>query len=242
MTNKYEVIVIGSGPAGYVCAIKLAQLGLNCLLIEKDKLGGTCLNRGCIPTKALLHLASEYRAARSLQKFSQEEIQVNLDEEKINSFKDEIVDAQRSGVEGLLNANGVELAYGRAQIFSNKAVKLFQDSEVSDSTATKAIVVATGSRPLMIPIDGIEHAYSSDELLEGGIKSFNSLTIIGGGVIGVELASYYASIGKQVYVVEALDRLIARMDKDASSAIASQLKNLGVKVYTKSSVKSLEKK
>ncbi len=241
LIKSYDVIVVGSGPAGYVCAIKLAQLQKSVALIEKDKLGGTCLNRGCIPTKALLHVSQLYSGLKEFESFSQGMECPKLDEDAIDAFKVKIVDGQRSGVEGLLKANGVEVLYGKAQVLSSQEIELEGDGECEHLGAHEAIVLATGSSPLMIPIEGIEYCYSSDDLLEGTPKQFDSLTIIGGGVIGAELASYYAGIGKEVIVVEALDRLIARMDKDASSALSSQLKSLGVRVYLKSSVKSVSK-
>lgn len=241
MSNSYDVIVVGSGPAGYVCAIKLAQLGKQVCVVEKDKLGGTCLNRGCIPTKALLHVSQLRSDFDAFKNFAPNVEEPKLDEAAIDAYKTQIVDGQRAGVEGLIKANGIDLKFGKAKVISQTKVELINGDVNELLEAKEAIVLAAGSTPLMIPIKGIEHCYSSDDLLEGESKQFDSLTIIGGGVIGAELASYYAGIGKEVTVVEALDRLIARMDKDASSALSSQLKLLGVKVQVKSSVKSVSK-
>ncbi|MDD7384588.1 MAG: dihydrolipoyl dehydrogenase [Actinomycetaceae bacterium] len=248
--NQYDVIIIGSGPGGYVAAIRAAQLGLKTAIVEELELGGVCLNRGCVPTKALIHVSRELNALKDADAFGVTAGSVTLDEAKMDDFKKSVVDTQTSGVGFLMKSNKIDVYHAHATITGAQTVALeAREGDMSGAldvpaqiTASKGIVIATGAVPVMIPIPGIEYCVSSDDLLEGKERpEFESITIIGGGVIGVELATFYAGIGKQVTLVEALDRVLAKIEKDASTAIVQQLKAQGASVNAKSSVQRVEK-
>ena len=189
--SDYQVIVIGAGPGGYVCAIKCARLGLKTAIVEGRDIGGTCLNRGCIPTKSLLHSAEAYHALTHSEALGITATEVGFDFAKIHAKKAEVVTKLRTGVEGLLAANKIDIIRGMAIIEGQGQVRVGEQLYACDS-----IVIATGSTPARPPIPGLElqGVVTSDELLEGTDTFDQSLVIIGGGVIGVEFASVYADL------------------------------------------------
>lgn len=237
--SDYQLVVIGAGPGGYVAAIRGAQLGLKVALVEKDTVGGTCLNRGCIPTKALLHSANTYAETASFEKLGLElSGEVRYDMEKIHARKKEVVDTLVNGVEGLLKANKIDVLPGLGTILGNHQVKVGEQTITADY-----ILIATGSTPARPPIPGLDlpGVVTSDEVLEGEPLDYKSLTIIGGGVIGVELASFYAALGCEVTIVEALDRLLANLDKEFGQSLSMLMKKRGVQVCTSCKVSKIEK-
>ena len=227
---KFDVVIIGSGPGGYVCAIRCAQLGMKTAIIEKDNsLGGTCLNVGCIPSKALLDSSEHYHNA--VERFSEHgidigDIQANF--KQMIARKDDVVKKTVQGVEFLMGKNKIEVIRGIGTLKEKNVVSVTKDKEVLDIEADK-IVLATGSEPTLIPAfnyDG-KRIITSTEALE--LKSIpKSMTIIGGGVIGLELGSVYARLGTKVSVIEFQDRLIPNMDKDLSKELRRSLKKLGM--------------
>lgn len=236
--SDYSLIVIGAGPGGYVCALRAAALGLRTAVIEERDVGGTCLNRGCIPTKALLHSAELYSEARGAAAFGVIAENVTFNFGKMHEKKAEVVAKLRSGVESLFKSAGVTLIRGKGVIEGEGKVRVGDNLYTADR-----IVIATGSVPARPPIPGLdlEGVITSDELLEGEPEFNGSLVIIGGGVIGVEFASLYASLGCKVTVIEALPRLLARMDADISQNLAMLLKKKGVKVLCGAMVKEIVK-
>lgn len=235
--SDYELIVIGAGPGGYVAAIRAAQLGFKTAIVEKDKVGGTCLNRGCIPTKVLLHSANTYAERGQFEALGLSVDGMSYDMEKIHERKSQVVQTLTSGVEGLLKANKVEILYGAGKVTAPHVVT------VEDKTYTaEHILIATGSFPARPPIPGLDlpGVVTSDEVLEGPVMDYRSLIIIGGGVIGVELASFYAALGCQVTIVEALDRLLANLDKEFGQSLAALLKKRGVQIFCSSMVSEIE--
>lgn len=248
MAHTFDLVVLGSGPGGYVAAIRAAQLGANVALVEADQIGGTCLNRGCVPTKALLHAAETIETVAGCESVGVEVESFTVDADKIYAFKNQIVAQQTDGVALLLKANGVQVFKGRGRILSATEVEVTPSDTSGEQaaqemlTATKGILVATGSEPIKIPIPGIEYALTSDELLDPAYErpDFNSLVIIGGGVIGVELAAYYAQAGVEVTVIEALPRILPRMEKDLGQALATNLKKDGVQIFTSAKVSAIE--
>lgn len=232
----YDLIVIGSGPGGYVSAIHAAKLGLKTAIVEAEELGGTCLNRGCIPTKSLLkssHLFSEIRNGG----FGIHVSDVSANMEEIIDRKDEVVVSVREGIRGLLEGNGVDIYYERATIIDSGKVSL-SNGEVKTS---KYILIATGAKAVKPPILGIDSTkvFTSDELLQEKVLH-DHLIIVGGGVIGCEFATVYQELGKQVTIIEYMDRILPNMDREVSTTLTQSLKKKGVSVLSKAKVTDIK--
>lgn len=231
-----KVIVIGAGPAGYVGALKAAKLGFEVMLVEKASLGGTCLNRGCIPTKSLLQAASVYENVMVQSKVWGIDVpQASVDFEKVYAQKNAIVEQLQKGIAMLLKSAGVEVVQGTAQVIAESKVKI-QESGV-ELTADK-ILVCTGSVTARLPIEGIENALSSDDVLSAPVPG-KSIAIIGGGVIGVELSLFFVRFGCEVTIYEFQNALVAMMDTDISKQLLMQLKRAGVKVQLQAAVSKI---
>lgn len=211
-TTPADVVILGGGSGGYAAALRSAQLGLSVTLIEQSELGGTCLHRGCIPTKALLHSAEVADSARSAAQFGVTATFGGIDIEGVHSYKDSIVSRLYKGLQGLIAGNGITVINGRGRLTGATTVA------VGDETVTgRNIVLATGSTPKLIP--GIEiggRVITSDEALTLP-KVPESAIILGGGVIGVEFASIWASFGTAVTIVEAQSRLVPNEDETMST-------------------------
>lgn len=233
MRENYELIVIGSGPGGYVAAIKAAKLGKKTAIVEKRDIGGTCLNRGCIPTKTLMHSTHFLREAKQMEAAGIFFTDMKLDYDKLGERKDEVVSKIRNGISGLLKANGVTIYEGSAKIVDVNMVRITTSEEDIDAQADN-ILIATGSVPTMPNIEGakLNNVVNSDDLLSGEIKQYNKLLIIGGGVIGVEFATIYNEMGCDVEIIEAMDRILPGMDKEISQSIAMSLKRRGIAIQT----------
>lgn len=227
---KYDLGIIGGGPAGYTAAAKAVENGLSVVLFEKDKLGGTCLNRGCIPTKSLIHSSEEYHKLSKLEKLGVEVQGYGYDYQKILSRKTEVVDTLRDGISKLLKK--VEVV--------NEEAKIINPHQINDYEVEN-ILICTGSLVAKAPIEGVEHGITSDEILEQNYPLYNSLLIIGGGVIGVEIASVYLNLGKQVTILEMAEQLLPNMDKELATRLALSLKKQGANIVTKASVKKISK-
>ena len=225
--DEYHVAVLGGGPAGYVAAIKAAQLGGKVILFEKDTVGGTCLNRGCIPTKTYLKTA-EYihhiKAASSRGIIVNAETSVDMP--KVVAYKDNVVKTLTGGVAGLLKSNGVKVVYGVAKLASATSVEC--DGKTYNA---QKIILCGGSKAIRIPIPGVNHkeVMTSDEILAMNVVP-KRLGIIGGGVIGCEMAAAFSAFGSEVTIVEAMERVVSMFDKDVSAELDKSLKNDGVKV------------
>ena len=228
--STYDVIVIGSGPGGYVCAIRAAQLGLKTACVEKrETLGGTCLNIGCIPSKALLQASEKYEEAQhDLSSFGVKVSKVDLDLGAMMGHKDNVVDANTKGVEFLFKKNKVDWLKGSARIAAADTVEVTGDKG-SDTYKTKAIVIATGSD--VAPLAGVEidekKIVSSTGALSLG-KVPKKLVVIGGGYIGLEMGSVWQRLGSEVTVVEFLDRILPGMDGEVSKHMQRILKKQGM--------------
>ena len=230
----YDVIVIGSGPGGYVCAIKCAQLGLRTACVEGDNtLGGTCLNVGCIPSKALLYASHQFHEAN--QNFSKMGLiadipSINL--EKMMNYKDEIINQNTKGIEYLFKKNKVELISGWASIISKNEILVNQKIY-----KTKKIVIASGSKPSSIPnveIDEKIVVTSTGALSPESIPS--KMIIIGAGVIGLELGSVYSRLGSEVRVIEFLDHIVPSLDSEIQKHFKRILSKQGIKFELGASV------
>ncbi|MDO4836652.1 MAG: dihydrolipoyl dehydrogenase [Clostridia bacterium] len=232
----FDLIVVGGGPGGYEAALHAAKLGLRTALIEKDFVGGTCLNRGCIPTKALLHASSVYEEAKNGAALGIS-CEPAIDLNAVYAYKQQVVEKLRGGVEGLLKSAKVAVIKGLGTLTAPHTVA------VGDAAYTaENILLATGSVPARPPIPGLDlpGVLTSDELLSG-VKPFQSIVIIGGGVIGMEFATFFNDLGVDVTVVEGLDRLLPLLDKELGQNLAMIMKKRGVKIATGAMVKSVTK-
>jgi len=237
----FDVVVIGGGPGGYVAALRAAQLGKQTALVERDALGGVCLNRGCIPTKALAHAAEVYHQARDGARFGIKAEGLSLDFSVMQSYKNSVVERLRNGVAFLLKRAGVEVVKGTGRLAGRKRVEVALDDGGHKRFDAEKIIIATGSepaRPEWIPFDGERVLTSDDALRLERLPA--SVFVLGGGYIGCEFASIFAQLGCHVTVVEMLERLLPPMDSEIGSEIARALKKLGVKVHTATRMESLE--
>ncbi len=230
----FDLIVVGGGPGGYEAALHAAKLGLKTALVEKDYVGGTCLNRGCIPTKALRHASGVYEEAKIGAALSIS-CEPAIDLSAIYAYKQQVVEKLRGGVEGLLKSAKVTVLNGLGTLTAPHTVK------VGDAVCTaENVLLATGSVPARPPIPGLDldGVLTSDELL-AGVTPFKSIVIIGGGVIGMEFATFFNDLGVEVTVVEGLDRLLPLLDKELGQNLSMIMKKRGVKIFTGAMVKSV---
>ena len=237
-----DIIVIGGGPGGYVAAIRAAQLGAKVCLIEKDKLGGTCLNRGCIPTKALYRNAEILNTLKNIDEYGISVSEYSIDVEKIQSRKQNIIDQLVSGVDQLLKANNVEVIRGSAVLKDKNTVVVYMEDGSKKEISGKNIIIATGSAPAIPPIEGadLEGIYTSE-----GILNFESvpktLAVIGGGVVGMELACIFNSMGTKVTVIEFMPNILGQIDSDISKRLLASLKKKGIDINISTKVTKIER-
>ncbi len=233
---SYDLAVIGGGPGGYVCAIRAARLGARVVLFEKDSLGGVCLNRGCIPTKALVRNAEAWQEVLNAGPMGISLSDPSFDWEKILERKDRVVNTLVSGVEGLLKKNNVEIVRAEASAGADGII-----TAAGKTWKAENIVLATGTKPLEIPFDndGSVRIYNSAELLAEK-KLPESIVIVGGGVIGVEMASIYSSFGVKVTIVEMLDSIIAAADAEVSELLRAELVKSGVDIRTSTGFRAVK--
>lgn len=243
MSKHFDCIVLGAGPGGYVAAIKGAQLGLNVAIVEEREFGGTCLNRGCIPTKALLHASELYHEMVECSRYGLSADGVGFDIQKMYDYKNETSEQLRNGVEALLKGNGVAIYTGRGTLLPGKKVVVSLHEGGEEEITADNIIIATGSVPLVPPIPGADlpGILTSDEILDGEAKMYDSITIVGGGVIGVEFATVYKSLGSDVTIIEALPKVLANLDKDASAGVRTLFKQRGINIELSSPVARIEK-
>ena len=242
--SQFDVTIIGSGPGGYVAAIRCAQLGLKTAIIEKySTLGGTCLNVGCIPSKAMLASSHHYAEIKHFAEHGIEvsgEVKVNL--QKMVDRKQAVVDQTSGGVKFLMDKNNITVFEGLGSFESATSVKVTKADGSSEIIESKNIIIATGSKPSSLPFIKLdkERIITSTEALK--LKEVpKHLIIIGGGVIGIELGQVYLRLGAQVSVVEYLDRIIPGMDASLSKELTKVLKKQGMKFYASHKVKSVER-
>ncbi len=233
--NSYDVTVIGSGPGGYVAAIRCAQLGMKTAIIEKyNTLGGTCLNVGCIPSKALLDSSHHYEDA--VKHFEEHGIEISGEVkaslEKMIARKDKVVEQTTGGIDFLMNKNKIDVLHGMGSFKDATHIQIAKEDGSSEEIETKNVIVATGSKPSTLPFITIdkERVITSTEALK--LKEIpKHLVVIGGGVIGLELGQVYRRLGAEVSVIEYMDRIIPTMDKAQSKELTKALKKQGVKFY-----------
>ena len=238
MEHKYNLVIIGAGPAGYEAAIEAAKCGMKTALIEKRGLGGTCLNRGCIPTKTILHSVDLYSELQKCSHLGVHASEVSYSMEEIQGRKEDVLTQLRNGIAALMKKNKVTVYQGTGTILDANHVQVCGEETVT--LETDNILIATGSVPAVPPLPGMNlpNVLTSDEILDNK-EVFDSLTIIGGGVIGMEFAAIYSALGCKVTVIEFLDRILANMDKEISQNLKMILKKRGVDIFTGSKVEEI---
>ena len=239
--TEFDVLVIGAGVGGYPAAIRAAQLGARVGIVEKQYIGGTCLNVGCIPSKALLHVAELYAAFDEMSRMGIEASQPKIDMTAAVAYKDKVVKQLTGGVGQLLKANGVTIFNGMAEPQSPTEVTITLDDGSTQNVRASKLILANGSTTIKPPfpgIDGRNVIFSDDALSMSSVPS--SVVCIGGGVIAVELACMFNAFGTDVTIVEMLPAIIANEDEEASRALAQSLTKRGVKIATGAKVESIE--
>jgi dihydrolipoamide dehydrogenase len=215
VSKEFDIVILGAGSGGYACALRAAELGLSVAIVEKDKVGGTCLHVGCIPTKALLHAAEVADAARESEKFGVQATLEGIDMAGVNSYKDGVVSRLYKGLSGLVKGRGITLVEGTGRLTGPRTVEVDGTSYVG-----KAVVLASGSYSRTLPgleIDGARVITSEQALRLDSVPG--SVIVLGGGVIGCEFASVWRSFGAEVTIIEALPHLVPAEDEQSSKAL-----------------------
>ena len=244
MENQFDVCVLGGGPGGYVAAIRASQLGAKVVLVEKDKLGGTCLNWGCIPTKALLESASLYRKVKNLAEYGLKADNISFDSKQIVDYSRRSASKLSNGIGFLMQKNNITIVHGIGSIQKNG--QIFVDIEKNGKKSlikSKNIIIATGGRFKPLPNINVE----SEKILtykEAMVQTTfpKSLTIIGGGPIGVEFASFYNTFGTNITLIESQKYLLPSSDHDVSTAMHNSLASQGIKILNNAKVQEISTK
>ena len=241
-TKNFDLAIIGGGPGGYVAAIRAAKLGLKVSLIEKEHLGGVCLNCGCIPTKTLYHTALTFEDIKKAAIFGIEVAEPKLDFAKAMKRKDDIIEMQRKGIAFHFKKNGIELIKGTGKIISSNKIRSKDSSGKENEIIAKNIIIATGSSAASVPPFELSQAGIMDNT---GVLSLSrlpgSLLIVGAGVVGCEFANIFSTFGTKITMVEMLPRILTTEDEEVSSIIHKVLKGKGVDIFTSSKVEKLDK-
>lgn len=231
MENTFDIIVLGSGPGGYPAALKAAQMGKKVAIIEANVIGGTCLNRGCIPSKTLISNAEILKKIKQANEYGISVENIGFDFEKMIERKDKVVENLRKGVTGLLNSNGVTIFKGYGKFISKNEIKIIGENNAI--IKADKIIIATGSEPKIIPAFPCDHEYIIDSTDLLNKKTLpKKLVIIGGGIIGCEFASLYATFGVEVTILEMLPRIIPTEPENISTRLETSFIKQGIKIET----------
>jgi dihydrolipoamide dehydrogenase len=237
MNDGKNLIIIGGGPAGYVGAIRAAQLGANVTVVEKEEVGGTCLNVGCIPTKVLTSAAHTYSTLKTADKWGLKVSGMELDFSQLMKRKQIVVNRLVTGVKSLLKARGVNQIKGTATFMDEKQIEVKTNDGTVQKLESDKFLIATGSIPILLPIPGIESEGVIDSTGALSLTSIpQSMLIIGGGAIGCEFAYIYRSFGAQITIVELLPQILPGEDEEVSAGLKNSLEKSGIKIFTSSKV------
>lgn len=240
--SQADVVVLGAGVAGYVCAIRLAQLGKKVTVIDRAELGGVCLNRGCIPSKALIHAGSQFEKLSHVSEMGIDVQGVKFNLPRLMKWKESVVQKLTGGVGTLLKANGCTVLAGDARFTGPKTLELKLASGKTQQLQFNTCVIATGSRPMALPGMEVDQKQVLDSTGALSLqKQPATMLCIGGGYIGLELGMFYAKVGTQVTVVEATGGLLSGVDPELTRPVMKKLEKLKVPVLLKTQVKSLKK-
>ncbi|MGO5053664.1 dihydrolipoyl dehydrogenase [Lachnospiraceae bacterium LCP25S3_G4] len=236
MKYDYDLLIIGAGPGGYVAAKKAAKLGMSVVIIDKGEIGGTCINRGCIPTKALIHAATLYRDMLDCEKFGLTAQNIGFDLQKVYEYKDASAIEMRNDLQQVFQQLGIVSIKGSAMILADKRVAVSLDDGQVEYYSGKNILIATGAKANMVDVPGadLKGVMTSEELLMSNESQYKRLLILGGGVIGLELATIFNALGTQVTVIESADRLLPTMDVEFSNALENILTHRGIQIFKES--------
>ncbi len=236
---EVETLIIGAGPGGYVAAIRAAQLGQKVTIVEKEKLGGVCLNVGCIPSKALICAGHKYHDATNLGDIGITVEHVSLDFTRVQKWKDSVVSKLTSGVEALLKGNKVNIVKGEAYFVDETTVKIM-DEKSSQTYKFQNCIIATGSKPIELPaFKWSKRVISSTGALSVD-KAPKKLIVIGGGYIGVELGSAFANLGAEIVILEGGNQVLSGFEKQLSQLVTKRLKKNGAEIYTHALAQSVK--
>ncbi len=233
MSDSFDIIVLGGGPGGYIAAIRAAQLGAKVALVEKDKIGGTCLNRGCIPTKALIACTSLYEKSLNAEKYGVHMSSVSINLGEVIDRKNRIIEKLVKNTEFLATKNNIEIFHGAGKVLEAGKVEIENADGKKSIIECKKLILATGSSPACIPgmtFDG-QNFLSSDDILDNR-EPLKKLDIVGGGVIGIHFAQIYGSIGCEVTIYEALPEILPGVDEEIVNLVKRALKKRNVNVLT----------
>ncbi len=243
MSEKFQAVVIGGGPGGYVCAIRLSQLGIKTACVEsKDTLGGTCLNIGCIPSKNLLNFSEKFYSAKNFSNLGIEVEKVKLNLGKVMKNKDKAVDVLTKGIEFLFKKNKVTYYKGTASLKSSNKISVINSKNKEIIIETENVIISTGSEPASLP--GIK--FDEKVIVSStGALSLNrvpkKMVVIGGGYIGLEMGSVWSRLGSEVHVIEFLDHITPGMDKEISKEFMKILQKQGINFHLETKVESIKK-
>ncbi|MFC5733495.1 dihydrolipoyl dehydrogenase [Cytobacillus gottheilii] len=237
---KYDLVVIGGGPGGYVSALHAAETGKKIALIEADFVGGTCLNRGCIPSKTYLKHSEVIEQIKKAKEWGIETESLTFSFPKLKKRKDDVIQRLRRGISYLLKEGKIDVYQGYGYIQPNGSVRV-QETENEKNLQAEKIIVATGSMPAVPPIEGLsEVSYETSDTIFDLTKIPESLIIIGGGVIGVELATIFASLDTKVTIIESAEMILPSEDQEAASYLKRELEKKNINIRTNTPVKKVE--